>query len=705
MANDGFTPNPDGVAASYREQLASQGVECDVSASYNETTGNYDLTIKDTGGEINMSYPAQGTPSSQAAVVFPGDGGSGKGNGLLQVNNGSSNVSYTTGLDGPTNNGATIVYPGMSDAVANGTINPCVSVIANSSNDASANLAEQALVAYCSVNETDIDTVASVSHSRGTLFNQHFTTSIANNEVFSDTQITTMMYDANGTYDTVPTDADFIDVSQRDNVTVIAFPARTWAGSGDRLSNSFSNIARANSNGARIIVATLDYDYYTENGGLDGVTNYNGDSHMTNIYLGINHGQINVALDGELFSSDLEYVVYIPYVDENGRVVRCEIDSNTIKILENSNLSDAEKSIQYSLKTKYHFEVDSQISQQQQNAINQFEGIINSIADNCDLTHVSASSNISNEAFRGMFSRSDAFVNSSNLLDYRIKERLLAAASNVTNIAQTEAELKLLAEQTLSVSERELLFRTDQVEAESTVMRDFRENQLIICSGNASDGTALSPMDVKTFSTGDLDAFRSSGIFDYLLKEEAFSQELAQDLISIKEDGNITGEPWEEFFNQVDALSNCANERSKAARILYDAYDTVYNKLNDFFSSKGLSSIDCDSYDAVCNDITRLENLKSYWERMREVVWYRRECDNYGKNCTSVPYHPFEAIANQNLVVIGESLTAAYEHKANIEEFTQLFNDCERIVMDAQDQVEATYGNAVNEVMPLFTQV
>ena len=690
-----------GLAQSYTAQLTeAEKATTTITASYNPKTNNYEVRFSSGGGKVTLKYDATDVDSySKAVVTFPGDMSGGTANAYMQVSNSASNSSNQTNLTGPTlsDNKKVVYYPGMKEAIDNDVIRPCVSVTAESSSTTTSRLAEIALRTFNGVNTDNIpfENVVTVSQSRGTQYAQNFITTIANDENYSGTRIIAEFHDADGNYTTMPKDTDFLAATTKENVTVIAFPAKTWSGSGDRFKDSLPNIARANTNGGRILIAKLDYNYYKENGGLDGVRNYDGESHMTTVYLAINHGEVDSNLEGKIFSDDLHYVLTLP-VNENGVNVEYLINPETIEILENSDLSPEEKSLYYNMKTKYNFVNDSQISVEYQNIIGQIEDIVNSIADNCDLSHINAGKNIQNEKFKGMFARSNTFVDSSNLLDYRIKERLYAAGLNVSNIAQTEATLAKIAEETLSTLCQEKLFGVTADQTTAFALGELKRNDLLICAPG-DETVTYTPEQVGNFSTSDLSALKSSGLFEYLEKEIAFSQQLTGDISAIEQSGAVTGDPWEGFFSELGKLAVCSTKRGECASHLLTTYQDVYNKINSFFSTKGYNNLNCANYPAIVAHINTLKAQKAEWETKAKIIKYREVCDSE-HNCRQEPYHPYAAAAAAALAIIEPVLEAQLQTKADMEDFTIIMNDCNREIAEAEAYVQSTYSEIVAEL-------
>lgn len=687
-----------GLAQSYTDQLTeAEKATTTITASYNPKTNNYEVIFSGDGGQVTLKYDATDVESySKAVVTFPGTGGGGTTNAFMQVSNSASNSSGKTNLTGPTlnDNGLSVYYPGMNDAIDNDIIRPCVSITAKTSSDTAVELAETALRTFSSVNtdNTPFENIVTVSQSAGTHGAQRFITTIANDENYSGTQIIAELHDDAGRYIGLPKDTAFLEASTKDNVTVIAFPARTWDGSGNRFSLSLPNITQANTNGGRILIAKLDYNYYRENGGLDGVRNYDGESHMTTVYLAINHGEVNSNLEGKIFSDDLHYVLTLP-VNENGVNVEYLINSETIEILENSDLSPEEKSLYYNMKTKYNFVNDSQISVEYQNIIGQIENIVNNIADNFEMVHINTSDSLQNKRLKGMFEKSSTFVNSSNLLDYRIKERLYAAGLNVSNIAQTEATLAKLAEEMLSTLCQEKLFGTTSEETNAFALTELGRNNTLICAPG-DEIVNYSPSQIGNFSTSDLEALKNSGLFEYLSKEIDFSAKLTNDLTAIQPSGAVTGDSWGGFFSELMSLASCSTKRGECASHLLNVYQDVYDKLSNFFASRGYSELKCSTYPTVIANIRTLRAQKAYWEAKAKEVVYSEECDDEG-NCTTVETHPYAAQAAAALAMIEPALDAALQLKADMEEFTLLMNDCNREIAEAEAYVQTTYSEIV----------
>ena len=701
-----------GLAQSYTDQLTeAEKATTKITASYNPKTNNYEVIFSGDGGQVTLKYDATDVDSySKAVVTFPGTNGGGTLNAVFQKIDSASKEapSHVSNLTSPTDvvidikTGKEIIdktyvyYPGMNNAIDNDIIRPCVSITAKTSSDTAVELAETALRTFSSVNtdNTPFENIVTVSQSAGTHGAQRFITNIANDENYSGTQIIAELHDDKGSYTDLPKDTAFLEASTKENVTVIAFPSKTWGGqtTGDRFRLSFPNITKANTNGGRILIAKLDYNYYRENGGLDGIRNYDGESHMTTVYLAINHGEVNSNLEGKIFSDDLHYVLTLP-VNENGVNVEYLINPETIEILENSDLSPEEKSLYYNMKTKYNFVNDSQISVEYQNIIGQIENIVNNIADNFEMVHINTSDSLQNKRLKGMFEKSSTFVNSSNLLDYRIKERLYAAGLNVSNIAQTEATLAKLAEEMLSTLCQEKLFGTTSEETDAFALTELGRNNTLICAPG-DEIVNYSPSQIGNFSTSDLEALKNSGLFEYLSKEIDFSAKLTNDLTAIQPSGAVTGDSWGGFFSELMSLASCSTKRGECASHLLNVYQDVYDKLSNFFASRGYSELKCSTYPTVIANIRTLRAQKAYWEAKAKEVVYSEECDDEG-NCTTVETHPYAAQAAAALAMIEPALDAALQLKADMEEFTLLMNDCNREIAEAEAYVQTTYSEIV----------
>ena len=693
MANN-YPTTIDEIDSAFESYL---GKDYDVTTKYNEKSGYTEINIKkagSSGGTTIKCDPSNPESMRSALATFPGSNGGGMVDAHISekgyVDTGHSSIQEN--------------LLGTKNALDTGVIDKCVSF-----NGGGAKSMECALDAFQEVFGSPIDTIVINSQSIGASTASidpragSFLTYLANDERYNDTKIIGAFYDSKNNYEDFNNKA-FMEASAKANVSVVCYPSKNFGlgGDGTYLRNTIKAIREYNSQGAKFYIAHVEGD-----------SSLSQESHLTTIYYGIKHGNVNANLDGQIISEDINYEVTYYTKDANGNNVDIKLTTELLNYIEgNPQISDEEKCMYYTLKSRYDFipkdkDGNSKISIEYTKALEGMQSIMDYVADHTYVDSFKMDSVIKdgwNPKINNFFSQAEPYLASTSVLDYKVKQSLIAAATEVSNVARTEAELATLANQ-LNVAEN-LLFGVDSDQMDVLYAEGVKSSVMVL--GNYSPLDRFVIGSTKAVSMDQLTSLKDSEMMMQLSDQMTYASEIKGLISTLRESGAYEGESFNNFNELLDRYDTCMDKRYQASSILYGTYSACLNKMISFMNSHGVTYIDDSNYYQSLQSIADNNAMISYWEqKAQEYVWVVAESIEFTfKGETySIPikwekFYPYAAQAAAEIARLTEINEQLQNYVDMVEGWNQLLNECNDNIEAARGMVESRFNSAVEAISP-----
>lgn len=341
------------------------------------------------------------------------------------------------------------------------------------------------------------------------------------------------------------------------------------------------------------------------------------------------------------------------------------------------------------------------------NAISGLQGIMNYISNNTDKNIFQLNSLEGNNIINGMFSYSEPFLQTTHLLDYRVKQGLLSCAVQVNDLAQTDATLAALAQ---SLGEDGL---------SGIIGKRILEKFASVLEGSV-DSTARVTSYIGTVEPGSLGLFDSTQI-DLLLNSKMMrdlhhqmkvSGSIYDKLVELKNSGSYGGDSFIEFNKLVDSYCVCMHKRHQSAAKLYYVYKSCLKRMQNFMDTKGITRVDDTHYqefkDEIAKNKATIAEL-SEKAQQKETRTVYKAISFLGKTiyvpAGSEEYYPYKAECEAKIADL-EALNRIMQETVDIiEDWNKLVNECNKEIYDAECDVNINFNQIVKtfpEIKPVF---
>jgi len=673
-----------------KEQNSNYKVE---DVAIDSETGRVDVRIQDSrfgSGKDNymyveLSYYPDNPESMQRAFTYhPGTKGDtvagGLGDAIMNVATGDIDVVRSTLYNNEE------VTGGIRTAISTGQIDPCVAVVCNypSTNGESVELASTVLDAVTDIYGNSYSHMVIDSCSAGYKDARRMVAAYvdkADNIIMAFCDAA----DENGGA-TFLTDSQLrmtnpkvIDAFKSDKVKIVLLEAVG--------NDSYRPAGVARSQyGISVTVATNgDYKKYV---------------HMEPVYTSIRNGQINAMLNGKMFAEDNNYIVSWFDLDSRGNVVRMEVDSDTINVLNSDEYTDEQKYLYYKLKTNKQIVPTGSISVEYQTVADKVNSILTYISNNASIDtynpNITANSNI-NSLLAGV----TPIANSTSILNYRVKEGLYEVTSSVMEIARTEQELTELT-QMIELGMNDTIFDEYIQSKGSNTYVTLLGAQESFASGKF--GSITFDELCSLYSNGSL----SGELGRSLESEMTQSKELSEMLEEFYNDDCLTGEAFAGLKSTIYDYKISMDNRNMAASILYDVYTECLGKLVNYMAEHGNKDFDDTNLEKYKEQLkANLLQIDVLKEKANTVV-YELVTETKLGGILSYNYkiatYPFKADCEAGIALLEEENVLLTEEIDFIEGYIVLLKACEEAINEANIEVKKIYSSNV-DALPTFNGI
>ncbi len=570
---------------------------------------------------------------------------------------------------------------GVQNAIDDNTIVPCVSAICNVSSESeghnSAILTDLALNAVRDTCNNEYETIVVANASAGAKIGDQFIQIASSNPKNDKANIVGAFFDPLDNSDIfgIKIKDNTIEATNKSNVTYLIFESNNFSVGDRNLKNGLKNIGIGNNMGADILAVTMeDMDLPSAN-------------HMAPLYLAIKNGQINSMLNGEILNKDANYVLTYCTLDKNGQMIRTTIDKSVFDELENSDYSKEEKLFYYDLKSRCNFENNEVISVEYEAAMRKFENIINYIADSSEIGRSNLS--FENANLSNMLAGANAFFDASNILNYKTKNGILAAASEISDVKRTESELTALADS--------FTFGED---SDSDNSSKFTNVSFFNNLKSNNDDSKYIPGRIGSVTFDEISSIIGANgeligpLNDRFNEEIEESLYIENEINDLLEDDALYGSAFTNMKLTLTEYKNCMHDRGTYATLLKEVYRENYKKIYDYLDGNDFDDSNLEEYKS-CLELNK-QSIEE-WKGKANII-YTRPKYFMGIKVGYEEYYPFKEDA-ENAIASLTAVNELMQERVNyIEGFAILLKECDERIRDTEAEIQRTFASDVKRI-------
>ncbi len=427
------------------------------------------------------------------------------------------------------------------------------------------------------------------------------------------------------------------------------------------------------------------------------------------------HIDINEVIDK--INKDGFKVSKVVLIDENGNIIEddyektqefldkayIEISSSRdgSKVLSYDFSSDEEKSIYYLLNKKTNLKKylsDEKISVNYNDAFDGIESIINFSTSHNYLNDKNINLPVGNNKVNSFFNQSKPFLESSSILDYKVKETLTAMSIQLINMARTESGLQQIAESDLNTAHGIFDYNSSE-------LKEFFNNSIDVYTKQFNLGIIENFENGKTglVDINQIDSFFDSALLSQISSQKDMAKDTKELISSLKESGSYEGEAFKDFNLLLDNYNTFMDLRYNSADLLDTVYTSSLDKMKTFFTSKGISSINDENYQATLDQIEKNNLLISDWEA-KAKEYYKEpiyKTFNLGKKSFDIiigyeKIYPYKDDANKAIQELNDMNRELQTYVDLVEEWTSILNECTQSINEANEIVKNNFSSQVS---------
>ena len=364
------------------------------------------------------------------------------------------------------------------------------------------------------------------------------------------------------------------------------------------------------------------------------------------------------------------------------------------------NISEDERTMLFKLKSKYSFlegEDTSKISVNYVESLGKIEELSNYIADKSKLDRFDINSirgDKTNQTFNSLFNGEKPYIEKSTLLDFKVKESILAMSDHIKNVALTEAELKAVVESDFAKITN-LVFGAGSNESLGAYINVLDRKSYVL--GVSDDKLTIGT--VKNVDLSQITAIMRSSMLSDIQDQVQIAKDSNAMITDMITNGGLYGSAFDKYKGDLELLSQCMQKRIASGELLHKTYKDCLTKMKNYMLSNSVTAIDDSNYSSLLSQRDQLKKDIALAEARAKIKDWRivQVGTKLGIAIYAIEmYYPY---AEESAAIIAE-LTPVLEETVHqieiIEGWNRLLVECNEKILEAENQVNSTFIESVN---------